>query len=130
MIGCGIVGSTEGEVYEKGKSIGLVSGHAYSIQDLLEVTLKDGTKERLVRIRNPWGDKIVMEWNGRFCDSSKELRDNIEAINKRIIELNGEDEAELIDPKNMDDGMFFMTYDDFINRWHKLNICFKFDKIY
>lgn len=45
-------------------SSGLVKGHAYSVTGAEEVKTKSGTV-RLVRIRNPWGQK---EWGGDWSD--------------------------------------------------------------
>ena len=45
-------------------SSGLVKGHAYSVTSATMVTAK-GKEVKLVRIRNPWGQK---EWNGDWSD--------------------------------------------------------------
>lgn len=54
---------------------------------------------RLVKLRNPWGDK---EWTGNFSDSSK-LWDEIDEGTKRRIGLT----------KGVDDGCFFMEFKEF-----------------
>jgi hypothetical protein len=54
---------------------GLRLGHAYSVLRATEELDEDGNKIRLVRIRNPWGQKNdsgVGEWNGPWSDGSKE----------------------------------------------------------
>ena len=43
---------------------GIASGHAYSLISVYEA---DGPVPRLVKIRNPWGQK---EWNGDYSDDS------------------------------------------------------------
>ena len=52
--------------------------------------------ERLVKLRNPWGKG---EWKGDWCD------DSYKWTNKLKRELNYQSD---------DDGVFFMTYNDFI----------------
>ena len=54
---------------------GLAMGHAYSVLKATEEVDEDGKKVRLVRIRNPWGERAdngVGEWNGPWSDGSKE----------------------------------------------------------
>lgn len=44
---------------------GLISGHAYALLSVETMTLKDGTKLDMVRLRNPWGKT---EWDGDWSD--------------------------------------------------------------
>ena len=44
---------------------GLVSGHAYSLLAVDTMTLSDGSKKDMVKIRNPWGQT---EWTGDWSD--------------------------------------------------------------
>ncbi len=43
---------------------GLIKGHAYSVTGANVLTVK-GKEVKLIRIRNPWGQK---EWNGDWSD--------------------------------------------------------------
>jgi hypothetical protein len=45
---------------------GIAGGHAYSLLAGYEIMVK-GQLIKLVKLRNPWGDK---EWLGRFSDNS------------------------------------------------------------
>jgi calpain len=40
---------------ESASAIGLIQRHAYSVQRMIEV-VRDGKKQLLVKIRNPWGN--------------------------------------------------------------------------
>jgi hypothetical protein len=54
---------------------GLALGHAYSILEAREEVDEEGSKVRLVKIRNPWGERAwngIGEWNGPWSDGSKE----------------------------------------------------------
>lgn len=48
---------------------GLTSGHAYTILDIVEITDGNSLKERLIKIRNPWGQE---RYSGPWSDNSKE----------------------------------------------------------
>jgi calpain-15 len=52
------------ELLEK---LGLIGNHSYGILDVREVKLANGKSERLLKLRNPWGD---FEWNGDWGDDS------------------------------------------------------------
>jgi calpain, invertebrate len=130
LMGSSIVGTgIEHTVMRDGEDTGLVSGHAYSVQGVIEIMDTSGQKQRLVRVRNPWGSKNAKEWTGAWCDASEEMVLNYEAINQVILAMDKE-EAELIDMKNMKDGMFFMSFDDFTDVFCKLSICHKFPEEY
>jgi Calpain family cysteine protease/Calpain large subunit, domain III len=107
-----------------------LAGHAYSIQSAFTIQENEtGQEIKLVRIRNPWGSKKPKEWGGRWSDNSSEMLYNWETINKRIQELDGK-EAELIHIDELNDGNFFMCYEDFVKFFSKLSICIKFPKEY
>ena len=47
--------STPGTAENKNKT-GLISGHAYTISNVIELETSSGI-QRLIKIRNPWGGK-------------------------------------------------------------------------
>uniref|UniRef100_A0AAZ3RLC6 Calpain 2, (m/II) large subunit b n=1 Tax=Oncorhynchus tshawytscha TaxID=74940 RepID=A0AAZ3RLC6_ONCTS len=67
LLGCSIditsQADSEAVTYQK-----LVKGHAYSLTGAMEVNYR-GRKEKLVRVRNPWG---TVEWTGAWSDNSSE----------------------------------------------------------
>ena len=74
-------------------SSGLISGHAYTI-----INVYENEKYKLVKLRNPWGEK---EYNGDWSDNSDKWN---EPGLKKLFEF---DEAK-------DDGIFYMSYDHFL----------------
>ncbi|MGH0137531.1 UNVERIFIED_CONTAM: hypothetical protein FKN15_029377 [Acipenser sinensis] len=84
----------------------LVKGHAYSMTGAEEVIYK-GQTERLVRIRNPWGQ---VEWTGAWSDNSGEW------------DYISPDEKLKLDNK-AEDGEFWMSYRDFVSHYSRLEIC-------
>uniref|UniRef100_A0A8C8AYE1 Calpain-3 n=1 Tax=Otus sunia TaxID=257818 RepID=A0A8C8AYE1_9STRI len=93
--------------YETRMSCGLVKGHAYSVTAVEETTFK-GEKIRLVRLRNPWGQ---VEWNGPWSDKSEEWN----FIN--------ETEKIRLQHKIVEDGEFWISFEDFMRHFTKLEIC-------
>ncbi|KAM6939560.1 calpain-1 catalytic subunit-like [Xenentodon cancila] len=84
----------------------LVKGHAYSVTALRQVEYR-GRMERLIRIRNPWGQ---VEWTGAWSDSSSEWN-NIDSAEK----------DELL--CKMEDGEFWMSFQEFLRQFSRLEIC-------
>ncbi|KAK1170960.1 calpain-2 catalytic subunit-like isoform X1 [Acipenser oxyrinchus oxyrinchus] len=84
----------------------LVKGHAYSMTGAEEIIYK-GQTERLVRIRNPWGQ---VEWTGAWSDNSGEW------------DYISPDEKLKLDNK-AEDGEFWMSYRDFVSHYSRLEIC-------
>ncbi|KAL8736713.1 MAG: hypothetical protein Q9166_000079 [cf. Caloplaca sp. 2 TL-2023] len=89
-------GSTDAEV--KGARKGVIRMHAYSVQDAKEIK-----GERLLRIRNPWGDT---EWQGPWSDGSEQWTPEW---------------MELLYHRLGDDGMFWISYKDFLRKYQILD---------
>merc|ERR1712048_1467704 len=90
-------------------SDGIVKGHAYSLITARELQA-DGRVWRVLQLRNPWGANPAAEWKGVLSDSwpqwgqFPQLREALEM-----------DSAGL-------DGMFWMEWDDFRNRYSDFGI--------
>ncbi|XP_071950626.1 calpain-5-like [Antedon mediterranea] len=104
------------EEMEAKTEVGLVKGHAYGITGVKDVKLsKHGVlslfnreKVKLVRLRNPWGEK---EWNGPWSDGSDEW--------KKVSESKRKEMGVTV----KDDGEFWMPYDLFLKNFTNLVIC-------
>ncbi len=109
-------GSPEGSDRDV-SSMGIVFGHAYSILDVYEL---EGN--RLVQLRNPWGDET--EWKGAWGDKSKEWNDSRrrEAIYSRM-KQRGVAKVDI----GENDGVFWMSFKDFISNFASLFICKVFE---
>ncbi|XP_070297532.1 calpain-2 catalytic subunit-like [Salvelinus sp. IW2-2015] len=64
-----------------------------------------GRKEKLVRVRNPWG---TVEWTGAWSDNSSEWN-SVDFSERDVVKA--------------DDGEFWMSYTDFMKNYHRLEIC-------
>jgi Ca2+-binding EF-hand superfamily protein len=125
LMGCSIEGEgTEGDVVFEGEMTGLLSRHAYSIIDVLNLQDPQAPKgrHRLLRIRNPWGQR---EWMGKWRDHSEELEKFREQINAKTAELGEEEKFKKFDPN---DGTFFMCFKDWRRIFHNLYACVDFSK--
>ncbi|XP_066487050.1 calpain-3 [Tiliqua scincoides] len=94
-------------LFERRMTNGLVTGHAYSVTGLEETTFKR-KKIKLVRLRNPWGQ---VEWNGAWSDSSDEWN---------VIDRS---EKTRLQHKVAEDGEFWISFEDFLRYFTKLEIC-------
>ncbi|ERF71854.1 hypothetical protein EPUS_01769 [Endocarpon pusillum Z07020] len=81
---------------------GIHEGHAYSIMDAVEHTI-DGITYRLVKVRNPWGNT---GWSGAWSDGSAEWTPQwMERLNHKF----------------GDDGIFWMSYEDLLRKYQRLD---------
>uniref|UniRef100_A0A8C0IE09 Calpain 9 n=1 Tax=Bubo bubo TaxID=30461 RepID=A0A8C0IE09_BUBBB len=86
---------------------GLIKGHAYSVTGIDEVSYR-GRQVQLIRIRNPWGQ---VEWNGPWSDNSLEWRSVSPSEQRRLSQA------------ALDDGEFWMKFEDFKVHFDKVEIC-------
>lgn len=87
---------------------GLFARHAYSVTAAKEVSLKADEEEkvRLVRVRNPWGDRN--EWKGKWSDHSSAWS------------LVSEETRQSLNLRIEQDGEFWLSYNDFIAHFDAL----------
>ncbi|XP_043367650.1 calpain-8-like [Dermochelys coriacea] len=105
LLGCSIDITSAAET-EAITSKKLVKGHAYSLTGAEEVNYR-GQPEKLVRIRNPWGE---VEWTGAWSDNAPEWN-YIDPKQKQALD------------KQADDGEFWMAFSDFQRQFIRLEIC-------
>ncbi|KAG7493015.1 hypothetical protein MATL_G00020030 [Megalops atlanticus] len=103
LLGCSIdiTSAADSEAVTRQK---LVKGHAYSLTGAVEVNYR-GRKEKLVRVRNPWGQ---VEWTGAWSDNSTEWN-YVDAADRQNVKA--------------DDGEFWMSFQEFLRHYSRLEIC-------
>uniref|UniRef100_G1TKY3 Calpain-2 catalytic subunit n=1 Tax=Oryctolagus cuniculus TaxID=9986 RepID=G1TKY3_RABIT len=84
----------------------LVKGHAYSVTGAEEVE-SAGSLQKLIRIRNPWGE---VEWTGRWNDNCPNWNTVDPEVRERLAERH-------------EDGEFWMSFSDFLRHYSRLEIC-------
>ncbi|ELU01678.1 hypothetical protein CAPTEDRAFT_182806 [Capitella teleta] len=104
---CSAIETGDDGTYESRLDNGLVTGHAYSLTNISEVTVNEA-KVQLVRLRNPWGFK---EWNGAWSDSSEEWTSL------------SEEQRQTFDLTVDNDGEFWITLGDWLDNFHTVQIC-------
>ncbi|KAJ3580657.1 hypothetical protein NHX12_034286, partial [Muraenolepis orangiensis] len=102
LLGCSIdiTSAADSEAVTRQK---LVKGHAYSLTGAVEVSYR-GRQEKLVRIRNPWGQ---VEWTGAWSDGSSEWND-----------VQGD-----CPNANAEDGEFWMSFKEFMRHYSRVEVC-------
>ena len=83
---------------------GIVHGHAYALLDVVTV---EPEGQRLLKLRNPWGQT---EWEGKFGDADM-ARPHNARLRKKLGWTGG------------DDGAFWMGFDDFVQFFNSISIC-------
>ena len=86
-------------------SSGLVGSHAYSLLSAVDI-MTDNGEVRLVKLRNPWGES---EWKGDWSDESPTWTPT---------QL-----KEKVGLQDVDDGAFYMSFDDFRKYFSDVQIC-------
>ncbi|XP_053515488.1 calpain-8 isoform X3 [Artibeus jamaicensis] len=105
LLACSIDVSSAAET-EAITSQKLVKSHAYSVTGVEEVDFR-GRPERLIRLRNPWGE---VEWTGAWSDNAPEWN---------YIDPRQKEELD----KKAEDGEFWMSFSDFLRQFSRLEIC-------
>ena len=85
---------------------GLCPGHAYTLINTYKVNTDLG-EERLIKLKNPWGNT---EFTGDWSDYSEKWTPELKA------------QCEYPKEENEDDGIFYMSYDDFIKYFSVMDI--------
>eukprot|EP00794_Sanderia_malayensis_P020343 gene20343-22346_t len=111
---CAAIDAKSAAEIEAKLSNGLVKGHAYTISSTARVNIRNKsgaapTQVDLIRVRNPWGNE--KEWNGPWSDSSPEWK-LLSNKDKKKMGL-------MFDH----DGEFWITVEDFVANFTKLEIC-------
>ncbi|XP_064635193.1 calpain-8-like [Lineus longissimus] len=87
---------------------GLFKGHAYSVIDVRQIRTLDGRSHNLMQLRNPWGHG---EWNGDWSDKSP-VWNQVSDSEKRGIDF-----------ARADDGVFWMSFEDWLANYTEFQIC-------
>ena len=85
----------------------LVPSHVYSLLSVVEIYHPSRGEQRLLKMRNPWGNK---EWKGDWCDESTVWTEDLF--------------KKLDHDKNSDDGTFFIEFKDFRESFSEVAVCY------
>lgn len=84
---------------------GMVAGHAYAVLDARQVKDSGGRNDRILKLRNPWGE---FEWNGDWSDKSDKWTSQLRAE---------------LGVSTKEDGIFWMPWRKFAEYAQGLSIC-------
>ena len=117
LMGCSVLGGTEKNVVIDGVNTGIMSGHAYGLNDVFVLEDPDMENERrthrLLRVRNPWGRG---EWTGKWADDSEEAEKHEAKIRQYIDELEDDEKFEPF----ANDGTFLINYASWRDVYNRL----------
>lgn len=100
-------------------SDGIVKGHAYSLISAKEVRRDDnGMMQRVVQLRNPWGANPAAEYKGELADDWAGWAQN-PSMKRELLGVDGKL-----------DGMFWMTFENFVKRYSDCGIVPKEMEVY
>ncbi|XP_062911689.1 calpain-2 catalytic subunit-like [Mobula hypostoma] len=105
LLGCSINITSSAET-EAITSQQLVKGHAYSVTGAETVSYQ-GDQEKLIRVRNPWGQ---VEWTGSWSDNAPEWSC-----------IPDEERESLRDQS--ENGEFWMAFSEFLRNFSRVEIC-------
>ena len=94
----------EREMLEKN----LIKGHTYILEGAVELTAKNQSKVKLLKISNPWGFR---EWTGDFSDKSPLWENFPEETRKKYFD------------KEKKKNLFFVSIEDFLKYFIRTDIC-------
>lgn len=123
-MGCSVTGGTEKNVMlDDNFDTGILSGHAYGLNDVFEIEDPDMENprktHRLLRVRNPWGHT---EWKGKWSDNSEEMDKHYDKLEAYVNELDEDERFEL----GANDGTFLINFENFRDIYNKLFACIDF----
>lgn len=87
------------------KSVGIMGAHSYVLYGGYQVKQKSGKLLRLVKLRNPFAN---LEWNGDWSDNSPLWTPDLKSA---------------LGYSNSNDGVFFMSFEHFLEYFTDVQIC-------
>jgi len=95
------------------ESKGLIKNYSFILVDAIEYTYEDNKLLKLLKMRNPYEDG---QWNGDYCENNEKWG---EKENLNLVKLVG---YKVRTEDDIDDGTFFIDFDNLRNYFHLINI--------
>jgi hypothetical protein len=105
--------SVHGGNFEDEGAQGILQNHAYSI-----IYIKEVGPLKFLKVRNPWGK---CEWRGEWSDGDSKWEDHPE------VEAAMQDDRDANFNRDVDDGTFWIVWEDFVVNFNKIYLCRLFD---